>query len=138
MTKGNQAISRSGVLGPALFVRTGTPLEDFELYGSLQKQGSFITVYPPDCDRHLLFVVNTNKGCTRTGKAGHWTLAENYPLQHRKNCSNGRVEEVKRVARLAAEADGTRRNVLCTVVKNTEENIRTREITHIIVILPNL
>lgn len=36
MTNGNQTISRSGVLGPALLVRTGTALEDFELYGSLQ------------------------------------------------------------------------------------------------------
>ncbi len=35
---GNQITSMSGVLGPALLDRTGTSLEDFELYGSLHER----------------------------------------------------------------------------------------------------
>ncbi len=39
-TSGNQTISMSGVLGPVVLGRTGTLLEDFELYGSLHKRAS--------------------------------------------------------------------------------------------------
>jgi hypothetical protein len=43
-------------------------------------------------------------------------------LKHRKNCLGGRVEKIKRIARLAAHADGARCNMLCTVIIEVSKN----------------
>lgn len=106
MTSGNQRISMSGVFGPALLARTGTSLEDFELYGSLYERAPSYYIHQRD-DRHLLIVVDTDKCGTRRSEIGHWPLSEGKPLQHRKNCLDGRIEEIERVTRFGAQTDRT-------------------------------
>jgi len=56
-------------------------------------------------EKRLLIVVDTDKGGARSNKASHRTLAEEEPLEHGKKCLTRRVQEVKRVAGLAAKAD---------------------------------
>lgn len=122
MTSGNQMISRSGVFFPALLTRTGTSVEDFELYGSLHKGCFSQHKFHSRTHGRLLFVVDTDKGSTRSSETGHWALAEYQPLKHRKNCLDRRVQKIKRIARLAAQADGARCNMLCTVIIQVREN----------------
>src|SRR5258708_8195150 len=71
MTSGNQRISMSGVFGPALLARTGTSLEDFELYGSLYERAPSYYIHQRD-DRHLLIVVDTDKCGTRRSEIGEY------------------------------------------------------------------
>ena len=55
MTSGKRTISRSGVFGPALLLRTGTSVEDFEPYGSLHILTAQHNVYSrAELDTHLL------------------------------------------------------------------------------------
>ena len=108
MTNGNHTISRSGVFFPALLARTGTSLEDFELYGSLRGKGQHCFQAHLRTEKRLLGVVDTNKGGARSSQTGHGTLAEDQPLEHGKTRLNRRVQEVKRVAWLAAKADRAR------------------------------
>jgi hypothetical protein len=76
MTTGNQRISMSGVLGPAVLDRAGTSLEDFELYGSLYRRApQYYDIRLRD-DRHLLVVVDTDKCSTRTSEKSHWPLSQ--------------------------------------------------------------
>ena len=108
MTNGNHTISRSGVFFPALLTRTGTSLEDFELYGSLRRKAQHCFRVHPRTEKRLLIVVDTDKGGARSNETGHGTLAEEEPLEHGKKCLARRVQEVKRVAGLAAKADWAR------------------------------
>ena len=75
---------------------------------------SISTLFPPENDRVLLFVIDVDKGSTGGSEAGHRTLSEDQPLKHREKYLTGRVEEIEGIARLAAEADGARCNMLCT------------------------
>lgn len=109
MTNGNHIISRSGVIFPVLLTRTGTSLEDFELYGSLRRKAQhYFRVHPLRTEKRLLIVVDTDEGGARSSETGHGTLAEEEPLEHGKKCPTRRVQKVKRVAGLAAKADWAR------------------------------
>ena len=68
------------MFGPALLLRTGISVEDFEPYGSLHMTTVRHGVHSRVNGIHALIIIDADKGGGRTGKSGHRTLFEQKPL----------------------------------------------------------